>query len=91
MNAIPAVLYLVVVAWAIAESAKRLMTVLWILVSLAAVVGLMWVLSLIWTFGAEVVAHVTVIVALLISAFVGVSHMRAHRRGPAPGAAKAGK
>ena len=52
------------------------MTLLWIVVTLAAVVGLMWVLSLIWTFGAATFAHVTVIVALLISAFVGVSHMR---------------
>lgn len=84
MTALPAILYIAAVVYAIGESAKRWMTVLWILVSLIAVVAGLYLLSLIWPFGEGIFAYMALPLGFLISGFVGINHMRAHRRTPKP-------
>jgi len=80
MSALPLVVFLAGTIWAISQSAKRLMTVLWILGSIVVVLGLMWVLSLAMPYGAEVLGHAAAPLVLFIPAIVGVGHARAHRR-----------
>ena len=77
--------YLVAVVWAVMESNNRWMTFLWTTGSLVAVIGVLWILSLIWPFAASILGDVAAILGLVISGFVGLNHMRAHRRKP-PGA-----
>jgi hypothetical protein len=85
MNALPPLIFLAGVAWAIAQSAKRLMTVLWIAGSIVAVIGVMLVLSLAMPDEAWVLGHATASLVLLIPAIVGVGHARATlRKVPAP-------
>jgi hypothetical protein len=80
MNALPLAIFLAGVIWAITQSAKRLMTVLWIVGSIAVVIGLLWVLSLAMPYGAGVLGHAAAFLVLVIPAVVGVGHARAHRR-----------
>jgi hypothetical protein len=82
-NPIPLALYLLAVAWAIQNSAKRWVTLLWIIVGLGATLGVFFVLASIWPDTADVLGHVAVIPTLLVSALAGITHMRSHRR-PAP-------
>jgi hypothetical protein len=81
MNAkeLPALLYLAAVVWAVVESGKRWMTLLWIVVSLAAVIAMAWLLSLIWPSKAAALGDMAGFLSWL-SALVGISHMRANRR-----------
>ena len=79
-------LWLGAVVWAIVESSKRVLTVLWIVVSLASVTGTLYVCSLIWPFGAAIFAHLVLPLGEVISAAVGIEHMRRHKRGSAPSA-----
>lgn len=79
-------LWLGAVVWAIVESGKRLLTVSWIILSLASVTGALYVCSLIWPFGAAIFAHLVLPLGEIISAAVGIEHMRRHKRGSAPGA-----
>jgi hypothetical protein len=76
--------YLVVVTWAILQSTRRWMTLLWIVVSLAATVGVFALAGAIWPDLAGVLGHVAAIPSLLISALVGVNHMRSHRKPSVP-------
>lgn len=80
MNALPLVVFLGGAIWAITKSAKRLITVLWIVGSFAAVVGLMWVLSLAMPYGAEILGRAAAPVALMVPAVAGVGHARVNRR-----------
>ncbi len=78
------VLLLIAIGWSVVESSRRWMTLLWIVVTLTAVVFALWGASLIWPYGAEIFGHIVIPVGLLLAAFVGVSHMRLHRRVRAP-------
>jgi hypothetical protein len=84
MTALAPVVYLVVVTWAILQSNRRWMTLLWIVVSLAATVGAFALAGAIWPDLAGVLGHAAAIPSLLISALVGVKHMRSHRRPSVP-------
>lgn len=77
------VAYLVAVTWAIMQSNKRWMTVLWIVSGLGVTLGLFALAAAIWPDFAGVLGHVAVIPTLLISALAGINHMRSHRR-PSP-------
>jgi hypothetical protein len=50
-------LYLAAVTWAVIESGKRWMTLLWIVVSFAAVLAVLLLCSQIWPFEAGVLGH----------------------------------
>ena len=84
MNALPLAIFLAGVIWAITKSAKRLITALWIVSSIAVVVGLLWVLSLALPYGTDILGHAAAPLVLLIPAVVGVGHARAHRRSVDP-------
>lgn len=77
-------LYIAVVVWSLLESSKRLMTAVWIVVSLFLTLGVFFVMSLIWPELAGVLGHVAAIVCFLVSALVGLNYMRAHRRPSIP-------
>jgi|HubBroStandDraft_2_1064218.scaffolds.fasta_scaffold57747_4 hypothetical protein len=80
MTALSAVLYLAAVIWAIMESAKRWMTFIWILGSLAGVVAVLWLISFGWPSGTAILGHAAGILSFAISGYAGITHMRAHRR-----------
>jgi hypothetical protein len=84
MTPIVFIVYLVVVAWAIVESNRRWMTLLWIVVSFAATVGVFAGAAAIWRDLAGVLGHTAALPSLLVSALTGVNHMRSHRRLSAP-------
>lgn len=73
-------IYLAIVIWALTESAKRLMTLMWVIVTIGAILGVFMLLGQIMPWGAGVLGHAALPVCMAISAFVGVTHMRAHRR-----------
>ncbi len=73
-------IYLVIVIWALTESAKRLMTLLWVIVAIATTLGLFMLLGEIMPWGTVILGHAALPVCIAISAFVGVTHMRVHRR-----------
>jgi hypothetical protein len=79
-----AVAYLIAVTWAMMQSNKRWMTLLWIVGGFAVTIGLFALASLIWPDLAGVLGAVAVIPTLLISALAGINHMRGHRRASAP-------
>jgi hypothetical protein len=81
---LPLVGYLVAVTWAIMNSNKRWITLLWIVGGLALTLGLFALAGLIWPDLAGVLGTVAVIPTLLISALAGINHMRGHRRPSAP-------
>ena len=78
------VFYLVAVVWATMKSNKRWLTLLWIVVSLIATVGMFFATSLAWPYLATALGYAAVDVSLLVSALVGISYMRAHRSTAAP-------
>jgi heme A synthase len=80
MSALPLFVYLAIVTWAIIESCRRWMTLLWIVVGLVATVGMFAMAGAIWPEEAAVLGHVALIPSFLVSALVGVNHMRSHRR-----------
>jgi hypothetical protein len=84
MTALPLVAYLIAVVWAIMESSQRWMTLLWIVLGLVAAIGTLFLLSLIWPFAAAILGHLAAILGFLVSAVVGLNHMRAHRRPQVP-------
>jgi hypothetical protein len=80
---LPLVAYLASVTWAVMQSNRRWMTLLWIVAGLAVTLGSFAVAGLVWPDLAGVLGHVAVIPTLLISALAGIGHMRRHRRTPA--------
>ena len=84
MLPIAPVAYLVAVSWAILQSNRRWMTLLWTVVSLAATVGAFALAGVIWPDLAGVLGHLAAIPSLLVSALVGINHMRSHRRPQVP-------
>ncbi|MGO9538988.1 MAG: hypothetical protein ACLPN2_00165, partial [Terriglobales bacterium] len=76
--------YLVAVTWAILQSDRRWMTLLWVVIGLAATVGVFAGAAAIWPDLAGVLGHVAAIPALLVSALLGINHMRSHRRPQVP-------
>ncbi|MGA9529643.1 MAG: hypothetical protein WBS24_16125 [Terriglobales bacterium] len=81
---LPLALYLVAVTWAMMQSNKRWITLLWIVAGLAVTLGLFAVAAYIWPDLAGVLGHVAVVPTLLISALAGINHMRGHRRASPP-------
>jgi hypothetical protein len=77
-------LYLAAVTWSIIGSSKRWMTLLWVVVTLAAVLGVFGLCSLIWPSGAAIFGDLAAICGMLVSGFVGINYMRAHKRPAAP-------
>lgn len=77
---LPVAAYLGAVTWAMVQSNKRWMTLLWIVAGLAVMLGLFAAASLIWPDMAGVLGHVAVIPTLLVSALAAINHMRSHRR-----------
>ncbi len=84
MTALVPAVYLAVVTWAILQSNRRWMTLLWIFVGLAATLGVFASLAGIWPDLAAVLGHTVAIPSLLVSALVGLNDMRLHRRPQAP-------
>lgn len=80
MKAVPLLIFVVAVSWAISQSAKRWMTVLWIVASIAIVIVLAFVLSLAMPYGAEILGHAAAPLIFIIPSIVGVGHARAHKR-----------
>jgi hypothetical protein len=74
------VLYLVAVVWAIMESATRWMTLLLIVVSWLTTASILLLMSFVWPHGSAIFGHVAAVLSFVISGFVGITHMRAHRR-----------
>ena len=81
---LPLAAYLVAVTWAMVQSNKRWMTLLWIVAGFAVTLGLFTVAAYIWSDLAGVLGHVAVIPTLLVSALAGIEHMRSHRRPTVP-------
>jgi hypothetical protein len=80
MRLITPMVYLALVTWAIMQSNRRWMTLLWIVVSLVATLGLFAGAAEIWPDLTEVFGHMAMIPSLLVSALVGVNHMQSHPR-----------
>jgi hypothetical protein len=78
------IFYLLAVAWAIQHSARRWMTLLWVVVGLGATLGVFILAGAIWPDLAGVLGHLAAIPSLLVSALFGIHHMRSHRRPEAP-------
>lgn len=76
--------YLMVVVWSIFQSGKKWMTALWVIISLAAVIGIFAALALVWPYESGVLGHLAIPAGMLVSAMVAVNHMRAHRKMKAP-------
>ena len=72
--------YLALVTWAIIQSDRRWMTLLWTVVGLAATLGLFAGAAEIWPDLTEMFGHMALIPSLLISTLVGVNHMQSHPR-----------
>jgi hypothetical protein len=82
MTALPLMAYLVAAVWAIMESAKRWATFFWLIASLAIAICTLWACSLIWPWAGAILGDVAGILAPLVSAVVGLNHMRKNRRTP---------
>jgi hypothetical protein len=80
MALITPMVYLALVIWAVVESKRRWMTLLWTVAGLVATLGLFFAAAEIWPDLTEVFAHMALIPSLLISALVGVNHMQSHSR-----------
>jgi len=80
MRLITPMVYLALVTWAIMQSNRRWMTLLWIVVSLVATLGLFAGAAENWPDLTEVFGHMAMIPSLLVSALVGVNHMQSHPR-----------
>ena len=80
MLPIAPVVYLIVVTWSILQSNRRWMTLLWIILGLAVTLGVFAGLAAVWPDRAGVLGHTAAIPTLLVSALLGVNHMRSHRR-----------
>jgi hypothetical protein len=80
MTLITPMVYLALATWAIMQSNRRWMTLLWIVISLVATLGLFAGAAEIWPDLTEVFAHMALIPTLLVSALVGVNHMQSHPR-----------
>jgi hypothetical protein len=72
--------YPALVTWAIRQSNRRWMTLLWIVASLVATVGLFAGAAESWPDLTEVFGHMALIPSLLVSTLVGVNHMQSHQR-----------
>jgi hypothetical protein len=89
VNSILLLLYLVAAIWAVMESAERWATLLWVIVSLIALIGsgmllCLVFLSLVLPRSALDFVDLAAVIGMLVSAVVGLNHMRAHRRIAAP-------
>lgn len=84
MSPIGLLIYLTVVVWAMIKSNKRWMTLLWIVVGLAVTIGAFAGASAIWPDLAGVLGHTVLIPSFLVSAVLGLHHMRSHRRSSTP-------
>jgi len=73
-------LYLIAIVWAVMGSGKRWATLFCILATVVAVIGALWIASLIWPYGGGVLGHLVLPIGLLLAAVVGIGHMRTHRR-----------
>lgn len=80
MTLITPIVYLALVTWAIVESSRRWMTLLWTVASLAATLGLFAGAAEIWPDLTEVLGHMALIPTLLVSVLVGANHMQSHPR-----------
>ena len=80
MRLITPMVYLALVTWAIMQSNRRWMTLLWIVASLMATLALFIGAAEIWPDLTEVFGHMAMIPSLLVSALVGVNHMQSHPR-----------
>jgi hypothetical protein len=80
MTLITPLLYLALVIWAVVQSNRRWMTLLWIVVGLSATLGLFAGAAEIWPDLTEMFGHMALIPSLLVSALVGVNHMQSHPR-----------
>jgi hypothetical protein len=78
MRLITPAVYLALATWAIVESNRRWMTVLWIVIGLTATLALFAGAAEIWPDLAEVFRHVALIASLLVSTLVGVNDMHLH-------------
>ncbi len=84
MASLPLLAYLALVTWAVIESNRRWMTLLWVVIGLAATIGAFMLAGAVWPDLAEVLGHTALIPSFLVSALIGVSYMRSHRRPSAP-------
>jgi hypothetical protein len=80
MTLITPMVYLALVIWAIIESNRRWMALVWIVAGLAATLGLFAGAAEIWPALTEMLGHMALIPSLLVSALVGVNHMQSHPR-----------
>jgi peptidoglycan/LPS O-acetylase OafA/YrhL len=80
MILITPIVYLALMTWAIVQSNRRWMTLLWIVVSLVAPVGLFAGAAEIRPDLTDIFGHMALIPSLLISALVGVNHMQSNPR-----------
>jgi hypothetical protein len=89
VNSILLLLYLVAAIWAVMESAERWVTLLWVIVSLVALLGGCVLLSLVFLslvvpkYAPDVV-DLAAVIWMMVSAVVGLTHMKAHHRIAAP-------
>jgi hypothetical protein len=80
MTLITPFVYLALVTWAVIESNRPWMTLLWIVASLVATLGLFAGVAEIYPDLTEVLGHMALIPTLLVSVLVGVNHMQSHPR-----------
>jgi hypothetical protein len=89
VNSILLLLYLVAAIWAVMESGERWATLLWVIVSLVALIGGCMLLSLVFLslvvprYALDFV-DLAAVIGMFVSAVVGLTHMKAHRRIAAP-------
>jgi heme A synthase len=80
MTPLALAVYLVIVTWAVFQSNRRWMTLLWIVVGVVGTLGAFAALAAIWPDRAAILGHIASISCLLVSALFGVNHIRLYGR-----------
>jgi hypothetical protein len=80
MIAVSLFFFIAVLAWAITQSNKRWMTLLWMVVGLIGTVMVLWLISLLLPYGSDILGHTAAALSFFISGMVGIIHARGNRK-----------
>jgi O-antigen/teichoic acid export membrane protein len=80
MTAVPLLFFIVVLTWAMTQSNKRWMTLLWMVVGLIGTVMILWLVSLFLPYGSAILGHTAASLSFFISGIVGIIHTRGNRK-----------
>jgi len=80
MTGVPLLFFVAVVVWAVIQSSKRWMTLLWMVVGFIGTVGVLWLVSLLLPYGSGVLGHTAAALSFFISGMIGIVHTRGNRK-----------